>query len=73
MLPLVPSPGVTLMTLDPESPSSERWTASSSEAAPLGWELGDRRTKTTESVFISVGCDDFQRLQEALNRNTFPL
>lgn len=47
MLPLLLTPGLTPMTLDPErdpgSPSSVRWIASFSEVAPSGWELRKRK------------------------------
>lgn len=47
MLPLLLTPGLTPMTLDPEpdpgSPSFERWIAFSSEVAPSGWVLRERK------------------------------
>lgn len=56
MLPLPLTPGLIPTTLDPENdpgiPSSGRWTTSSSEAGPSGWELWQRETVTMWAVGV---------------------
>lgn len=58
MLPLLLTLGLIPMTLDPEPdpgiPSSERWTASSSEVAPSGWELRQREMVDNVSAHCAI-------------------
>lgn len=74
MLPLLSTPGLTPLTPDPESdpgsPSSERWIASSSEVAPSGWELGQRKTVT---VRTSAEVEKHVLMQQTQRRFIKPL